>query len=70
MTPTKRKNKSYTTQFKEETVAHVTEQGYNVTDAASAVGVLPNQIYNWKKRLANEYKTPNEYENSQINVCN
>jgi len=54
MTSTKRKNKSYTTQFKEETVALVTEQGYSVTDAASAVGVRPNQIYNWKKRLANE----------------
>jgi transposase len=39
MTATTRKNKSYTQQFKEETVALVTEQGYSVTDAASAVGV-------------------------------
>jgi len=54
MTLTKRKNKSYTTQFKEETVALVTEQGYSVNDAASAVGVRPNQIYNWKKRIADE----------------
>lgn len=54
MTSTKRKNKSYTRQFKEETVALVTEQGYSVIDAASAVGVQPNQIYNWKKRIADE----------------
>ncbi len=44
MTSIKRKNKSYTRQFKEETVALVTEQGYSVIDAASAVGVQPNQI--------------------------
>jgi transposase len=54
MTATTRKNKSYTQQFKEETVALVTEQGYSVTDAASAVGVRPNQIYNWKKRITDE----------------
>ena len=54
MTSIKRKNKSYTRQFKEETVALVTEQGYSVLDAASAGGVQPNQIYNWKKRIADE----------------
>ena len=54
MTSTKRKNKTYTTQFKEETVALVTEQGYTVIEAAKAVGVLPNQIYNWKQRLDDE----------------
>ena len=54
MTSTKRKNKSYTRQFKEETVALVTEQGYSVIDAALAVDVQPNQIYNWKKRIAEE----------------
>ena len=54
MTLTKRKNKTYSQQFKEETVALVTEQGYSVIDAASAVGVRPNQIYNWKKRIADE----------------
>jgi len=54
MTLTKRKNKTYSQQFKEETVALVTEQGYSVIEAASAVGVRPNQIYNWKKRIADE----------------
>ncbi len=54
MTSTKRKNKTYTTQFKEETVALVTEQGYTVIEAAEAVGVRANQIYNWKQRFADE----------------
>jgi len=27
----------------------VTDQGYSVAEAAEAVGVNPNQIYNWKK---------------------
>lgn len=54
MTSSKRKNKTYTQQFKEETVALVTEQGYTVIEAAEAVGVRPNQIYNWKQRIADE----------------
>lgn len=42
MTLSKRKNKTYTHQFKEETVALVTDQGYLVIEAAEAVGVRPN----------------------------
>jgi transposase len=54
MTLSKRKNKTYTQQFKEETVALVTDQGYTVIEAAEAVGIRPNQIYNWKQRIADE----------------
>ena len=54
MSSTKRKNKVYSQQFKEETVALVTEQGYSVIEAASAVGVRPNQIYNWKNLFADK----------------
>ena len=54
MTLTKRKNKTYSQQFKEETVALVTEQGYSVIEAVSAVGVRLSQIYNWKKRIGDE----------------
>ena len=54
MSSTKRKNKTYSRQFKEETVALVIEQGYSVIDAAQAVGIRPNQIYNWKNLLADE----------------
>ncbi len=54
MTSSKRKHKTYTQQFKEETVALVTDQGYSVIEAAEAVGVRPNQIYNWKQRIVDE----------------
>ena len=45
----KHKNKSYSKEFKEETVALVTEQGYSVADAAQAVSVRINQLYRWKQ---------------------
>ena len=54
MTSTKRKNRTYTKQFKEETVALVTEQGYTVIDAAEAMGVRASQIYNWKQHIEDE----------------
>jgi transposase len=40
----KRVNKSYSKEFKEEAVALITEQSYNVAQAASAVGVRTNQM--------------------------
>ncbi len=49
-----RKYKSYSKEFKQEAVALVTEQGYSVAEAAAAVGVNPNQIYNWKQRFEEE----------------
>ena len=45
----KRTNKSYSKEFKEESVALITEQGYSVADAAKAVGVRTNQLYRWKQ---------------------
>jgi transposase len=45
----KRVNKSYSKEFKEEAVALITEQGYSVAQAASAVGVRTNQLYRWKQ---------------------
>lgn len=47
MTSVKRKNKTYSKQFKEETVALVTEQGYTVIEAAEAVGpdIMTNKLY-------------------------
>ena len=35
-------------------MALVTDQGYTVIEAAEAVGIRPNQIYNWKQRIADE----------------
>jgi len=45
----KRINKSDSKEFKEEAVELITEQGYSVAQAASAVGVRTNQLYRWKQ---------------------
>jgi transposase len=50
MVSSNRKNKTYTQQIKEETVALVTEQGYTVIEAAETVGVRPNKINNQNKQ--------------------
>lgn len=44
----KRKNKSYSQEFKDDAVLLVLEHGYSVAKAAEAVGVRENQIYRWK----------------------
>lgn len=46
----KRQYKSYSKEFKEEAIALITEQGYSVAEAASSIGVNPNQIYKWKEQ--------------------
>ncbi len=48
---TKRKNKTYTTEFKQEAVALVTEQGYSVSEAAASLGITTKLIYNWKAKF-------------------
>lgn len=47
----KRTYKTYTQSFKKEAVSLVTEQGYSVAEAATALGVNPNLIYKWKEKL-------------------
>lgn len=48
---TKRKNRVYTTEFKQEAVALVTEQGYSVPKAAASLGIADKLLYNWKAKL-------------------
>ncbi|WP_156494921.1 MULTISPECIES: IS3 family transposase [unclassified Oleiphilus] len=48
---TKRKNRSYTTEFKQEAVALVTEQGYSVPKAAASLGITDKLLYNWKAKF-------------------
>ena len=48
---TKRKNRSYTAEFKQEAVALVTEQGYSVPKAAASLGITDKLLYNWKSKF-------------------
>lgn len=46
----KRKNNSYSQEFKDDAVLLVLEHGYSVAKAADAVGVRENMIYRWKQQ--------------------
>lgn len=43
---TKRKNRSYTAEFKQEAVALITEQGYSIPKAAASLGITDKLLYN------------------------
>ena len=51
---TKRKNRSYTDDFKQEAVALVTEQGYSVPRAAASLGITDKLLYSWKAKFEAE----------------
>ncbi|RSD29635.1 transposase [Vibrio pectenicida] len=51
---TKRKNRSYTDEFRREAVALITEQGYSVSKAAASLGVTDKLLYNWKAKFESE----------------
>lgn len=51
---TKRMNRTYTDEFKQEAVALVTEQGYSVAKAAASLGIADKLLYNWKAKFEAE----------------
>jgi transposase len=48
---TKRTNRNYTAEFKQEAVALVTEQGYSAPKAAATLGITDKRLYNWKAKF-------------------
>ncbi len=46
-----KKRKSYSKQFKLDAVKLVTEQGYNISEAARNLGIDHNTLRRWKKQL-------------------
>lgn len=51
---TKKRRKAYSTEFKKEAVALITEKGYSVQEAAKAVSVDENYLNRWKRIYENE----------------
>jgi transposase len=47
----KKKRKKYTQEFKEEAVKLITEQGYQITEAARNLGVNENMLGRWKRQI-------------------
>lgn len=51
---TKRINKHYPNDFKQEAVALVTEQGYSVVEAAASLNITDKILYNWVAKFKQE----------------
>jgi transposase len=51
---TKRTNKQYPNDFKQEAVALVTQQGYLVVEAAASLNVTDKLLYNWVAKFKQE----------------
>lgn len=51
MTAVKKIRRKYSPEFKQETIALVTRQGYTVLQAAETVDVNPTQVRRWKREL-------------------
>ena len=47
-------NRQYPSEFKEEAVALVMDQGYSVSDAAKSLGITTKLLYAWKAKIENE----------------
>ncbi len=47
----KRTNRFYITDFKQEAVTLVTEQGYRVPKVADSLGITDKLLYNWKAKF-------------------
>jgi transposase len=45
------KKKRFDRDFKVSAVKMVTEGGHKATDVARSLGIHPNQLYNWKRKL-------------------
>ena len=43
--------KTYSKEFKEESVSLVTEQGYSVSEAAKSLGIGTSMLYKWKQHI-------------------
>jgi transposase len=52
MTETRR---GYTKQFKIDAVKLVTEQGYNISEAARNLDIHPNLLRRWREQLNNDH---------------
>jgi len=47
---TKRQYKTYTSEFKAEALALISEQGYSAQEASSALGITTSLLYSWKQK--------------------
>ena len=66
----KRTRRTFTDEYKIESVKMVTEQGYNVTDAAKQLGINPNQLHQWKNKLSEQEESSDNEELTRLRAEN
>ena len=59
----KRTRRSFSEEYKIEAVKMVTEQGFQIAEAARQLGINVNQLHQWKNKYSNLEETS---ENEQI----
>jgi transposase len=64
---TKRQYKTYTTEFKSEALALISEQGYTVQEVTSALSITTSLLYSWKQKAEKHVNsTVNSDERSEL----
>ncbi|MFT5652098.1 MAG: transposase [Psychromonas sp.] len=64
---TTRQYKTYTSEFKTEALALISEQGYSVQEAASALGITTSLLYSWEKKAEDHVNsTVNSDERTEL----
>ena len=66
----KRTRRNFSDEYKIEAVKMVTEQGYNVTDAAKQLGINPNQLHQWKNKLSEQEESSDNEELTRLRAEN
>ena len=61
---TKRKRKKYTREFKEGAVKLITEEGYQLSEAARNLGIHPNMLSRWKREILGDDESSSGASNS------
>ncbi|MCP4749117.1 MAG: transposase [Desulfobacteraceae bacterium] len=71
----KQKRKKYTTEFKNDAIKLVTEQGYSYSEVASRLGINSNNVIRWvrdqrqeKSKMTETGISPRELEAAKIIV--
>jgi transposase len=62
----KSKRRVYSAEFKSDAVRLVTEQGYSLAAAARNLGVHPNLLQSWKRKLETEIQGLTEDERMEL----
>jgi len=57
---TGKKRRKYSSEFKEEAVNLVTEQGYGMAEAALNLGIAPSLLSRWKQSWQEEQDSPGD----------